>query len=96
MIASMMLCISEVAGEALAVPGRCLAFPNTVQHRVAPFRLEDETMPGHRRLLAFFLVDPALPIVSTQEVAPRATASTAWMLIFSCSDFALMTLTFLC
>ena len=63
--------ISELAGEALAVPGRCLAFPNTVQHRVAPFRLEDETMPGHRRLLAFFLVDPALPIVSTQEVAPQ-------------------------
>ena len=63
--------ISELAGEALAVPGRCLAFPNTVQHRVAPFRLKDETMPGHRRLLAFFLVDPALPIVSTQEVAPQ-------------------------
>ena len=62
---------SEFTGEALAVPGRCLAFPNTVQHRVAPFRLEDETMPGHRRLLAFFLVDPALPIVSTQEVAPQ-------------------------
>ena len=28
-------------------------------------------MPGHRRLLAFFLVDPALPIVSTQELAPQ-------------------------
>ena len=63
--------MSELAGEALAVPGRCLAFPNAVQHRVAPFRLEDETMPGHRRLLAFFLVDPAVPIVSTQEVAPQ-------------------------
>jgi len=63
--------MSELAGEALAVPGRCLAFPNAVQHRVAPFRLEDETMPGHRRLLAFFLVDPAVPIVSTQELAPQ-------------------------
>ena len=62
---------SEFTGEALAVPGRCLAFPNIVQHRVAPFRLKDETMPGHRRLLAFFLVDPALPIVSTQELAPQ-------------------------
>ena len=29
--------MSELAGEALAVPGRCLAFPNAVQHRVAPF-----------------------------------------------------------
>ena len=42
-----------------------LAFPNVVQHRVSPFRLADPTRPGHRKLLALFLVDPHIRILST-------------------------------
>ncbi|KZV97535.1 hypothetical protein EXIGLDRAFT_832794 [Exidia glandulosa HHB12029] len=37
--------------------GRCIAFPNIFQHRVAPFSLLDKTKPGHRKILALFLVD---------------------------------------
>lgn len=51
--------------------GRLLAFPNVVQHRVQPFRLADPTKPGHRKLLAMFLVDPNIPILSTANVPPQ-------------------------
>jgi len=40
--------------------GRCIAFPNIYQHRVSPFELRDKSKPGHRKILAFFLVDPTL------------------------------------
>ncbi len=48
--------------------GRLLTFPNTMQHRVYPFHLEDPTKPGHRRILALFLVDPHQRIISTANV----------------------------
>jgi hypothetical protein len=37
---------------------RLIRFPNTLQHLVGPFELEDPTKPGHRKILALFLVDP--------------------------------------
>ncbi|KZV94711.1 hypothetical protein EXIGLDRAFT_672811 [Exidia glandulosa HHB12029] len=45
--------------------GRCIAFPNILQHRVSPFKLVDPSKPGHRKILAFFLVDPNESIPST-------------------------------
>ncbi|KZV97526.1 hypothetical protein EXIGLDRAFT_730457 [Exidia glandulosa HHB12029] len=51
--------------------GRCIAFPNIFQHRVAPFSLVDKTKPGHRKILALFLVDPNVKIPSTSIVAPQ-------------------------
>ena len=51
--------------------GRLLAFPNVVQHRVSPFRLADPTRPGHRKILALFLVDPYVRILSTANVPPQ-------------------------
>ncbi|MQY10180.1 hypothetical protein SRB5_02870 [Streptomyces sp. RB5] len=51
--------------------GRCLAFPNILQHRVSPFRLTDPTRPGHRKILAFFLIDPSTRITSTADVPPQ-------------------------
>lgn len=50
---------------------RAVFFPNLLQHRVSPFRLADPTRPGHRKILALFLVDPAVPVVSTANVPPQ-------------------------
>lgn len=58
-------------GSVLTRPGRLLAFPNVFQHQVQPFRLEDPTKPGHRKILAMFLVDPNLRILSTGVVPPQ-------------------------
>jgi hypothetical protein len=52
---------------------RCLAFPNTYQHQVQPFELVDKTRPGYRKILVFFLVDPAIEILSTARVPPQHT-----------------------
>ncbi|KAJ2915427.1 hypothetical protein MD484_g4988, partial [Candolleomyces efflorescens] len=51
--------------------GRLLTFPNILQHQVQPFELEDPTQPGHRKILALFLVDPNVRIISTACVPPQ-------------------------
>ena len=51
--------------------GRLLVFPNVLQHRVLPFSLADVTRPGHRKILALFLVDPNIPIPSTANIPPQ-------------------------
>lgn len=48
-----------------------LTFPNVFQHRVEPFSLADPTQPGHRKILALFLVDPYNRIPSTANVPPQ-------------------------
>ncbi|RAK95595.1 DUF4246 domain-containing protein [Aspergillus ibericus CBS 121593] len=58
-------------GSVLTRPGRLLAFPNTLQHQVQPFQLVDPTRPGHRKILAMFLVDPHIPVLSTANVPPQ-------------------------
>ncbi|MFC9392579.1 DUF4246 domain-containing protein [Streptomyces sp. NPDC057027] len=63
--------LNQVLGSASTPEGRCLAFPNVLQHRVGSFRLADATRPGHRKILAFFLVDPSERIVSTSDVPPQ-------------------------
>ncbi|MGV9273768.1 DUF4246 domain-containing protein [Streptomyces griseosporeus] len=63
--------LNQVLGSASTPEGRCLAFPNILQHRVGSFRLADPTRPGHRKILAFFLVDPSEQIVSTSDVPPQ-------------------------
>ncbi|KAF3914357.1 hypothetical protein AA313_de0209110 [Arthrobotrys entomopaga] len=37
---------------------RAIAFPNIYQHQVQPFQLIDNTKPGYRKILVFFLCDP--------------------------------------
>jgi hypothetical protein len=37
-------------------------------HRVEPFRLSDPTKSGHRKIVALFLVDPNIKIISTAYV----------------------------
>ncbi|WP_405820529.1 DUF4246 domain-containing protein [Streptomyces sp. NBC_00838] len=63
--------LNQLLGSAPTPAGRCLAFPNVLQHRVGSFRLADPTRPGHRKILAFFLVDPSEKIVSTSDVPPQ-------------------------
>lgn len=58
-------------GSVLTRPGRAIFFPNLFQHHVSPFSLTDPTRPGHRKILALFLVDPAIPIISTANVPPQ-------------------------
>ncbi|MFE9676870.1 DUF4246 domain-containing protein [Streptomyces sp. NPDC006259] len=63
--------LNQMLGSTSTPAGRCLAFPNILQHRVSSFRLTDPTRPGHRKILAFFLVDPSETIVSTSDVPPQ-------------------------
>ena len=58
-------------GKVVCRDNRLLTFPNTMQHRVHPFRLVDPTKPGLRKILALFLVDPHQRIVSTGNVPPQ-------------------------
>ncbi|KAI0847455.1 hypothetical protein F5Y00DRAFT_241477 [Daldinia vernicosa] len=58
-------------GGVFTRPGRLLAFPNVFQHQVQQFRLEDPTKPGHRKILAMFLVDPNIRVLSTGVVPPQ-------------------------
>lgn len=63
--------LNQTQGSVPTPAGRCLVFPNILQHRVDSFRLADPTRPGHRKILAFFLVDPSEKIVSTSDVPPQ-------------------------
>ncbi|KAF2802928.1 uncharacterized protein BDZ99DRAFT_468593 [Mytilinidion resinicola] len=58
-------------GQVLTREGRLLVFPNVLQHQVQPFKLVDETRPGHRKMLALFLIDPYQRIISTANVPPQ-------------------------
>uniref|UniRef100_A0A8H7KEU2 Uncharacterized protein n=1 Tax=Bionectria ochroleuca TaxID=29856 RepID=A0A8H7KEU2_BIOOC len=58
-------------GAVLTRPGRSLFFPNVYQHRVSSFQLADTSREGHRKILALFLVDPAIPVLSTSSVPPQ-------------------------
>ncbi|KAF1809915.1 hypothetical protein P152DRAFT_383276, partial [Eremomyces bilateralis CBS 781.70] len=61
----------QPVGRILARQSRFLAFPNIFQHRVAPFRLQDRTKPGHRKIVALFLIDPYVKVISTANVPPQ-------------------------
>ncbi|AQU68289.1 DUF4246 domain-containing protein [Streptomyces niveus] len=80
--------LNQLLGSASTPAGRCLAFPNILQHRVGPFALADPTRPGHRKILAFFLVDPSQRIVSTSDVPPQQPWSdTSTMTLEQAEDF---------
>ena len=58
-------------GKVLTRSKRMLAFPNVMQHCVQPFGLKDPSKPGYRKILAMFLVDPHVRIISTTNVPPQ-------------------------
>lgn len=59
---------AQYVGNVETKEGRLLTFPNILQHRVQPFELDDTTKPGHRKIVALFLVDPNVRVVSTAHV----------------------------
>jgi hypothetical protein len=61
----------QQVGAVLCTEGRLLTFPNILQHQVQPFTLADPTKNGHRKILALFLVDPGIRIISTANVPPQ-------------------------
>jgi len=61
-------------GEVVTRADRLLAFPNVLQHSVQPFKLADPSKPGHRKILAMFLVDPHVRVISTANVPPQNKA----------------------
>ncbi|KAL4884947.1 hypothetical protein BJY04DRAFT_214830 [Aspergillus karnatakaensis] len=63
--------ITQELGSVLCDEGRLITFPNTLQHRVLPFSLADASKPGHRKILALFLIDPHRRIISTANVPPQ-------------------------
>jgi len=63
-------CVQGI-GDVITKTHRCVAFPNLYQHQVQPFRLEDPTKRGHRKILVFFLVDPTQKVPSATDVAPQ-------------------------
>jgi len=60
-------CVQELGGVETR-EGRLLTFPNILQHRVGPFKLADLTKSGHRKIVALFLVDPNIKVISTAHV----------------------------
>ncbi|KAI9504896.1 hypothetical protein BX070DRAFT_188861 [Coemansia spiralis] len=64
------LLIQEV-GQVETKKGRCIVFPNIYQHRVSSFKLADPTKPGYRKIFAFFFIDPATKVPSTEVVPPQ-------------------------
>ena len=63
--------LSQHAGAVHCKAGRVICFPNTMQHRVQPFRLADASRPGVRKIVVFFLVDPGQRVMSTAGVPPQ-------------------------
>eukprot|EP00915_Cephaloidophora_sp_WS-2016_P002106 GHVH01002831.1.p1 GENE.GHVH01002831.1~~GHVH01002831.1.p1 ORF type:complete len:614 (+),score=92.48 GHVH01002831.1:106-1947(+) len=72
---------NQYLGSVNTKQDRMIAFPNYMQHQVQPFELENKQKPGHRKILAFFLVDPTKNIISTQNVIPQ---NQAW---WPCTSF---------
>ncbi|KAJ2935953.1 hypothetical protein H1R20_g1141, partial [Candolleomyces eurysporus] len=58
----------QVVGAIKTLEDRLITFPNILQHQVQPFELADRTKPGHRKIVALFLVDPNVRVISTASV----------------------------
>ncbi|ORY47279.1 hypothetical protein BCR33DRAFT_715026 [Rhizoclosmatium globosum] len=59
---------AQVCGQIEARENRCVVFPNYLHHKVEDFELQDKTHPGHRKILAFFVVHPDFEVTSTADV----------------------------
>ncbi|THC93468.1 hypothetical protein EYZ11_007053 [Aspergillus tanneri] len=63
--------VTQDLGKVSCREGRIITFPNILQHRVSPFQLAEPSRPGHRKIIALFLVDPHIRIISTANVPPQ-------------------------
>ena len=62
---------NQYLGSFVAREGRAIVFPNLYQHKVEPFSLADPTKPGKRTIVAFFLCDPTMRVLSTSDIPPQ-------------------------
>ncbi|KAH8915732.1 hypothetical protein BT69DRAFT_1340962 [Atractiella rhizophila] len=62
--------LNQPLGEVITKEGRCIAFPNHIQHCVSSFSLLDKTKPGHRKMLFFYLVNPEYNDVPDSSLIP--------------------------
>ncbi|KAJ1507217.1 hypothetical protein HMI54_015485 [Coelomomyces lativittatus] len=59
-------------GHVETKPGRCVVFPNEIQHKVTGIHaLSTAKQEQKRRILCFFLIDPDQPIPSSLSVKPQ-------------------------
>lgn len=42
--------------------GRLVTFLDVLQHQVQPFKLVSPSKPGHRKMIALFLIDPNIKV----------------------------------
>ncbi|KAJ2378543.1 hypothetical protein IW150_000727 [Coemansia sp. RSA 2607] len=63
--------LRQHVGHVEFTQGRCIGFPNSYQHKMSSFRLQDPSKPGHRKMLVYYLVDPSVRIPSTETVPPQ-------------------------
>ncbi|OMJ08617.1 hypothetical protein AYI69_g7258 [Smittium culicis] len=63
--------LAQNIGHIKTLKNRCITFPNIYQHKVQKFELQDNSKPGYRKILCFFLVDPSKRIISTATVPPQ-------------------------
>lgn len=63
--------MTQDLGGVVCREDRLLTFPNILQHRVSPFSLADRSKPGHRKIVALFLIDPHVRIISSANVPPQ-------------------------
>ncbi|KAH8427366.1 DUF4246 domain-containing protein [Aspergillus melleus] len=63
--------VTQTLGSVSTRENRLLTFPNILQHRVSPFSLVDKSKRGHRKILAFFLVDPHIRVISSANIPPQ-------------------------
>lgn len=68
--------MNRYLGMVKATEGASVVFPNTLQHRVREFKLLPDHQVGTRTIIAFFVIDPDNPIVSTGDVDPQQTTFT--------------------
>lgn len=61
----------QILGRVMAPDGRLIVYPNTLQHRMDQYQLENKMESGRRRLLLLHLVDPHYKICSTRNVPPQ-------------------------
>jgi hypothetical protein len=60
--------MNRYLGLVKATTGASVVFPNSLQHRVKEFKLEDAEKKGRRVIIAFFVIDPDHKIVSTADI----------------------------
>ncbi|KAJ2022904.1 hypothetical protein GGI06_001623 [Coemansia sp. S85] len=51
--------------------GRYICYPNLYQAKMPAFTLADPTKPGCVKCIAFYIVDPATKVLSTDTIPPR-------------------------